>query len=196
MPRGVAQYWLTVLFLHGLALAVIVNAGAFAAPPAAARKAAEKEAEKIRAALQANFQACNEENLEALMGTLSIAMDGRQEFANEAKKLFNDTDVYLRVADFELLEFRPPFASARVIQITLPADEKDRESGDAKQVFFRGNSALLPKWECVEYTQQFRKENGQWKLHLITTEPTPAVWPPDDPKAIRADDMPAPATTR
>ncbi|MGB8853221.1 MAG: hypothetical protein WCC69_06620 [Pirellulales bacterium] len=153
----------------------------------------QRQAEQhIRAALQANFQACNEENLEALMGTLSVAMDGREEFANEARTLFRDTDVYLRVADFELLEFRPPFASARVIQITLPANEKDRVSGDARQVFFRGNSALLPKWECVEYTQQFRKENGHWRLHLITTEPKPAVWPPDDPNAIRLDNMPAP----
>lgn len=174
---------------------VILFAGtppSFAAPPAGTSKAAAKETEKIRAALQANFQACNEENLDALMGTLSVAMDGRQEFANEARTLFRDADVYLRVADFELLEFRPPFASARVIQITLPANEKDRESGDARQVFFRGNSALLPKWECVEYTQQFRKENGQWKLHLITTEPKPAVWPPDNPNAIRLDNMPAP----
>lgn len=168
----------------------------FAAPPGALSKAADKEIEHIRAALQANFQACNEENLEALMETLSVAMDGREEFANEARTLFRDTDVYLRVADFELLEFRPPFASARVIQITLPANGKDRESGDARQVFFRGKSALLPKWECVEYTQQFRKENGHWRLHLITTEPKPAVWPPDDPNAIRLDNMPAPNVSK
>jgi hypothetical protein len=163
---------------------------ASAAPPAT--KAVEKESEQIRAVLEANFQACNQENLEALMDTLSGAMDGRQEFANEARTLFQDTDVYLRLADFELLELRPPFASARVIQITLPADEKDRTSGDAKQVFFRGNSALLPKWECVEYSQTFRKENGRWKLHLITTAPKPAVWPPDNPNALRLDNMPAP----
>ena len=175
-------------------LGTAIGSIAFAAPPP--RKAVEKEAEQIRAALQANFQACNEENLEALLGTLSVAMDGKQEFANEAKKLFEDTDVYLRVADFELLELRPPFASARVIQITLPANEKDRESGDARQVFFRENSALLPKWECVEYTQQFRKEKGQWKVHQITTEPKPAVWPPDDPNALRTDDMPAPNVSK
>ena len=171
-------------------LGTVMCSVAFAAPPP--RKAIDKEAEQIRAVLQANFQACNEENLDALMGTLSVAMDGRQEFADEARKLFGDTDVYLRLADFELLELRPPFASARVIQITLPANEKDRESGDARQVFFRGNSALLPSWECVTYTQQFRKENGKWKVHLITTKPKPAVWPPDDPNAIRLDNMPAP----
>jgi hypothetical protein len=176
-------------------LAMVADLGSVpAAPPASAVH--KKDVENIRAVLQANFQACNEENLEALLGTLSVAMGGKQEFANEARTLFEQTDVYLRLADFELLELRPPVASARVIQITLPANEKDRESGDARQVFFRENSALLPKWECVEYTQTFRKEKGQWKVHQITTEPKPAVWPPDNPNAIRPDNMPAPNVSR
>jgi hypothetical protein len=179
-------------FAHrlGATLVLLSASTTFAAPPAG--RAGEKDAEQIRAVLEANFQACNHENVEALMATCSREPPGTEEFANEARKLFQDTDVYLRLADFELLELRPPFASARVIQITLPADEKDRTSGDARQVFYRGNSALLPQWECVEYTQSFKKENGRWKLYAITTKPKPAVWPPDNPNAIRTDDMPAP----
>jgi hypothetical protein len=170
-------------------LAMVADLGsAPAAPPASA---IHKEAELIRSVLQANFQACNEENLDALMATCSREPDGTDEFAAEARKLFEQTDVYLRVADFELLELKPPYASARVIQITLPKDEKDRTSGDARQVFFRGNSALLPQWETCEYTQTFKKEQGKWKLYAITTKPKPAVWPPDNPNAIRTDDMPA-----
>ncbi len=175
-------------------LATVADLGS--APGAPPASAIHKEAEKIRAVLQANFQACNEENLDALMATCSREPQGTEEFANEARTLFRDTDVYLRLADFELLELKPPYASARVIQITLPADEKDRTSGAARQVFFRGNSALLPQWECVEYTQSFKKENGKWKVYMITTEPKPAVWPPDNPNAIRTDDMPAPKAAR
>lgn len=178
------------LYLHIAAIWPALTCGLCAAAPPAS-KAVEKEGEHIRAVLQANFQACNEENLEALMATCSREPPGTEEFAEEAKKLFKDTDVYLRLADFELLELRPPFASARVIQITLPANEKDRQTGDARQVFFRGNSALLPQWETCEYTQTFKKEGGKWKLYAITTKPTPAVWPPDNPNAIRTDDMPA-----
>lgn len=163
-----------------------------AAPPAAPSKAVEKEAEQIRAVLEANFQACNNENVDALMATCSPEPKGTEEFADEARTLFKETDVYLRLADFELLELKPPYASARVVQITLPADEKDRTSGDARQVFYRGNSALLPRWETCEYTQTFKKENGRWKLYAITTKPKPAVWPPDNPNALRLDNMPAP----
>jgi hypothetical protein len=196
VPRRVARYWLRVFFVHVMALAVIVNADSSAAPPATTIKAVEGEAEQIRAVLQANFQACNEENLDALMATCSREPQGTEEFAEEARTLFSEIDVYLRLADFELLELKPPYASARVIQITLPANEKDRESGDARQVFYRGSSALLPQWETCEYTQTFKKENGKWKLYAITTKPKPAVWPPDNPNAIRLDNMPAPVHKR
>ncbi len=167
-----------------------LSSGLSAAPPAA--KAVAKEAEQIRLVLEENFQACNNENVDALMATCSREPKGTEEFADEARTLFKETDVYLRLADFELLELKPPYASARVVQITLPADEKDRTSVDARQVFYRGNSALLPQWETCEYTQTFKKENGKWKLYAITTKPKPAVWPPDNPNAIRTDDMPAP----
>lgn len=177
------------LFVIGVGTCSVANAQPVS-------KAARREAEDIRAVLQANFQACNEEKLEALMDTLSVAMDGRQEFANEAQTAFNEVDMCLRVADFELLELRPPFATARVVQITLPANERGRSTGDAKQVFYRGNSALLPEWETCEYTQQFRKESGKWKVHLITTKPKPTVWPPDDPNANGRDKTPSAADQR
>jgi hypothetical protein len=183
----------SALYLAWLSVAAVgAGASVWAAPPAAPSKAIEKEAEQIRLVLEENFQACNNENVNALMATCSREPKGTEEFADEARTLFKETDVYLRLADFELLELKPPYASARVVQITLPADEKDRTSGDARQVFYRGNSALLPQWETCEYTQTFKKENGRWKLYAITTKPKPAVWPPDNPNAIRTDDMPAP----
>jgi hypothetical protein len=134
---------------------------------------AQREAEEVRQGLLANFDACNREDLPDLMATISRQAPNRREFEQQAKALFESTDVYVGLAEFEILELRPPFASARVVQITLPADAEDRTKGNPREVFFRDRSGLLPKWEACEYTQTFRKENGKWKTHLITTEPRP-----------------------
>lgn len=160
-----------------------------AAPPAS--KARAQEAEAIRSALEANFEACNHEDVKALVGTLSKSLPRVAEFTKEAKDTFEQTDAYFRLADFEVLEIKPPYAVARVVQITLPKDEKDRTAGTNQQIFFRNKSGLLPQWECVEYLQTFKKEGGKWKVHLILSEPKPAVWPPESKPAIRTDDMPA-----
>ena len=154
-----------------LALACVLSPCARAEEPQALSPAIQKEADKIRGVLQANFQASNDENLPALMGTLAKSMPGQQQFEAEARQMFEDTDVYLRLEDFQLIQFRPPFAAARIVQVTLPADEKDREAVSGPQQAYRGNSALLPEWERCVYTQTFRKEKGKWKVHLITESP-------------------------
>jgi sensor domain CHASE-containing protein len=152
-------------------LAVVGHASAQAAAPKKLPRAVQKEAERIREVLQANFQATNEENLPALMETIGHTMSGRQHFEAEAKKMFEDTDVYLRLEDFQLIEYRPLFAAVRVVQVTLPADEKDREAMSGRRRAYRGGTALLPEWERCVYTQTFHRENGKWKLHLITDRP-------------------------
>jgi hypothetical protein len=145
-----------------------------AAPPAS--KARAQETDAIRSALEANFQACNNEDVKALVGTLSKSLPRVPEFTKEATDTFEQTDAYFRLADFEVLEVKPPYAVARVVQITLPKDEKDRTTGTNQQIFYRNHSGLLPQWECVEYVQTFKKEGGKWKLYLITTEPKPVEW--------------------
>lgn len=162
-----------------------------AAPPCRGSCVTEKEAERLRAVIEANFQACNHEDVKALVGTLSKSLPRVSEFTKEAKDTFEQTDAYFRLADFEVLEVKPPYAVARVVQITLPKDEKDRTAGTNQQIFFRNKSGLLPQWECVEYLQTFKKEGGKWKVHLILSEPKPAVWPPGSEPAIRTDDMPS-----
>ena len=159
--------------------------------PGGLSRAAQRDAPAIREVLEANFQACNHENVDAVVATLSKTMPRVPEFAKEAKDTFEHTDAYFRLADFELLEYRPPYALARVVQITVPRDEKDRTTGTDQQIFYRGRSGLLPQWECVEYLQGFRREGGKWKVHLINSEPKAAVWPPGSEPAIRTDDMPA-----
>jgi hypothetical protein len=162
----------------GAVCLLIAASQLLAAPPAKATRTVEKQAGQIREVLEVNFQACNHENVEALLATMSKSMPGVPEFAKEARDTFDQTDAYFRLADFELVEFRPPYAVARVIQITLPRDEQDRTTGTPQQIFYRGRSGLLPPWECVEYLQRFKKEGGKWKVDLIMTKPRPAEWPP------------------
>jgi hypothetical protein len=134
--------------------------------------AVQSEVEKIQKVLEENFRACNEENIRALMATISPTMPGLAEFHNESLKMFADTDVYLSLDSFELIGYRPPFAVARVVQVTLPRDEKDREAGSELQQRYRGNTALLPEWERAVYTQQFKKEGGKWRLYGIIEVPS------------------------
>ena len=181
ITAAICRFARSALHARGIVFLVMVITAAcsvgIAGPPV--NKAIEKEADKIRVVLQANFQACNEENLPALMETLSHTMPGQQQFEAEARQLFEDADVYLRLEDFKLIQFSPPFAAARVVQVTLPAAEKDREAISGRQQAYRGNSALLPEWERCVYTQTFHKSNGKWKVHLITDMPREA---PADPE--------------
>ena len=142
--------------------------------PQPANKAVQKEADKCREVLQANFQAINEEDLPVLMGTLDRQLPKRDEFQQEARAVFADVDMYMRVKEFELLEVRGPWATARVVQLTLPANENARELGTDRQMFYRQNSMLLPEYDLVEYTQMFHKSSGKWRLWLVTTQPRPA----------------------
>lgn len=172
----------------GIIIASLLASGctnAFAVEPNS--PLAQREAKKMRAVLEVNFQACNEENVKKLLGTTSRFTGTREqmaEFAAEAKQMFEDTDVYMRLVDFELTEFSPPIAYATVIQLTLPADEKGSDEDLANRTLgtthFRSNSALLPEYELCSYRQRFNFEGGKWKVHKVVSRPVKAEWPKQD----------------
>jgi len=88
------------------------------------------------------------------------------------------------LVDFKLTKFQPPRAYATVIQLTLPADQKDaadpepgRQMGKLE---FRHKSALLPEDKLSTYKQRFNFENGQWKVHRVVSHVYPAVWPEEN----------------
>lgn len=168
----------------GLALALLFSActSVFADDPQSPR--AQQEAEEMRAVLEQNFQAINDENLPQLLATTSRftgTQEQMAEFAAEAKQMFKDTDVYMRLVEFKLTKFKPPRAYAMVTQLTLPAEEKgtEAERGGRKlgTTDFRSKSALLPEFELCTYKQRFNFENGQWKVHRVVSEPVKASWP-------------------
>jgi hypothetical protein len=104
-----------------------------------------------------------------MMKTLSPTLPDRHEFERQSSKLFADTDAYISVKDFEVLDIRPPFATARVVQATMPA--QDTPEPTAEEAYYRENSKLLPSEEEVEYVQAFKKEGGKWRLWLVMTRP-------------------------
>ena len=140
---------------------------------------AKKVEDACRAVLEQNFHAVTAEDWKALQATLSKQVGTREQVAElkeEAEKMFGDTDVYIRLSDFQLTGIQMPMAEGSVLQMTLPASEKDREPVLHKRlgVNFRHYSALLPEYELVTYKQLFRYENGKWKVHQISSEPAPA----------------------
>jgi len=150
----------------------------------------QKAIDECRMVLERNFNAVNAEDLKQLMKTFSKeAASGQHaaDFKEEATKMFADTDVYMRLVDFKIIDIRPnmrpQMAEAMVIQLTLPADEKDREPVRHRRLGlnYKHHSALLPEFELVTYRQVFRYENGKWKLHALAGAviPTDATTLPD-----------------
>ena len=131
-----------------------------------------KPAEECRAVLEQNFAAISGEDLPTLMNTLDRQLPRRDEFAQEARAVFADTNLYMRVEEFELLAVQGPWAKARVVQLTMPEDDP-AGLGTDRQQFYRQNSMLLPESQLVEYTQMFHRSNGKWRLWLVTTQPVP-----------------------
>jgi hypothetical protein len=138
-----------------------------------AAHAEHPEALKIRAALDANFDAYNKEDVKSMMATLSPTLPDRNRFESECAALFRDNDSYISVRDFELLGVEGQYASARVIQGTTTTEGAPEPTQDA--AFYRENSKLLPTEAETEYVQAFKKEGGKWRLWLVLTQPKAPV---------------------
>lgn len=97
--------------------------------------------------LQANFAACNDEDIEALMETCSVDMPDRPGFRRESEILFREKDIHYSLVDFRVTRNDGDYAEAWVVQ-TTHAD--DRKSDTERREWFRNGTTLLPKEECVE----------------------------------------------
>jgi hypothetical protein len=135
--------------------------------------------EKCQAVLEQNFQAVVGEDWKALQKSMSVQTGTPAqiaEFKDECDKMWHETDVYMRLVDFKILRVQLPMAEGLVLQMTLPASEKDREPVLHQRlgVNFRHYSALLPEYEMVVYKQLFRYEGGKWKVHQVSSVPVAA----------------------
>lgn len=134
---------------------------ALSAPPSA------REQQLITDAMNINFEACNREDIAAVMKSCADAMPDRDKFKRETVASFEEKDIHYSLVECQVLDVRLPWAKARIVQDTHVLD---RESKDQNQAAFRNSSALLPEEERVEYINTFKKENGRWKLYLIVSE--------------------------
>lgn len=126
--------------------------------------------EDMRVILQANFAACNAEDVEALMDTCSVDMPNREEFRRESQTLFREKDIHYSMQEFEVTYVDGDYAEARVVQSTYVEDRKSDSDSRAK---FRNGTTLLPLEECVEYMVAFKKDGRAWKCYLTISEPVP-----------------------
>jgi len=134
----------------------------------------------IRSAVEKNFQACNEENLRMLSDSITSYCPGKKVFLAEAKKMFEDCDVYYRLVDLEYSVSgsstaypKGPHIMVYVTQWTVPKNDDD--ALDYSE--FRQRSAMLPQWELVRYQLECHKENGVYKTHVIRGPMIEAEWP-------------------
>ena len=132
----------------------------------------------IRDLVERNFQACNEEDLKKLLALHTTNCPDRDEFAKECQKMFDETDVYIRLIDLKFVDAwmagtHGPRVIVQVTQWTVPKDQ-DIDYSD-----YRKQSALLPPYELCEYQLRCQTENNEWKCHAIVSRVDEAQWPDD-----------------
>lgn len=124
--------------------------------------------EEMREILEANFEACNNEDHVALLDTCSLDMPDREGFRKESIKLWKEKDIYYRLVKFKVLSIEGNIATATVVQLS---HTQDRNSNDDREAFIRNGTTLLTKEECVIYNVAFKKEKGEWKCLATISEP-------------------------
>lgn len=130
--------------------------------------------EDMREVMRANFEACNKEDLDALMETCSVDMPRRREFREDCERLWKEKDIYYSLIQFKVLRIKGNKAMASVVQRT---HTKDRNAPSERDKFVRNGTGLLTVDECVEYKVIMKKDKGVWKCLLVVSDPV--KWDPE-----------------
>ena len=158
-----------------------------------ANQPTQRDIEQMRDSLIANFDAQSREDVDAMIATLSPKgqqMAGPTEMAelrDECKKLFEETNLKLRLVSLNVYDYSPPSitgcAYADVVQLTLPAEHSyaDLEEYPADMSsLWRHHSAALPTSQLVKYVLRFDYDPKArtWKPSRIVEPPKPVgQWP-------------------
>jgi hypothetical protein len=132
-----------------------------AAPPT------PREQQLITELVQRNFDACNREDIDALMQTCTSQMPDREKFRRESLACFAAKDIHYSLVECEVLDVQWPWAMVRIVQDTHVLD-RSTDGGD--QAAYWNGTALLPQAGRVEYFTTCRREDGKWRLHLIVSK--------------------------
>lgn len=192
----------------GVALALIGSVSLGADQPT------QKDLDEILALMQANFDACNREDVKAILATHHpmVPADMLDKFAQEAKECFADADVRFRLARLNVTYFENPWLPGRVkiasmantytttseievIQLTLPSDHSYADLDEYPAELssdFRHNSALLPTHQVVEYTVQlgYNYRAKKWQIVRTISVVQPIVEWPENTRQIMQGEPP------
>jgi hypothetical protein len=137
--------------------------------------------------LEANCQACNEENLDKLLATMSDEMPNRDLFIETTLAGWRELDTYNRIDKVEVLKHsdaphancRYPYATALVTQTIIKVGDgqasvfKQCEDGECYDKDLAHKMNVDPKFETARMQMLFKHEDGEWKLIAGLTDPEP-----------------------
>jgi hypothetical protein len=137
--------------------------------------------------MQANFHACNEENLPKLLATVSRELPQRELFVETIKAEWAAEDTYTRLVDVEVLPHSDapnanctfPYATAWITQQTIRPNSQNIQAfeqcrnGRCRDKDLAHLFAISPNHDTVRYQALFKKEGGKWKGIANLTEPEP-----------------------
>jgi hypothetical protein len=157
----------------------------------------------LRGLMEQNMSACNEENMDKLLGLMSDEMPNREKFITTVDMAWSVDDSYNRIDALEVLEktrapngrTKWPYAVARVRQTTMFTNGEQRaeilaecedgqcpqQQGDLEHLM-----AVVPHTATVEYECLFKNENGEWKIVANVSIPVPVGSPPKYPRVKRS----------
>jgi hypothetical protein len=187
---------------------------ALLSPLAHADQPTQKDLEEILALMQANFDACNREDVNAIRATHHPMVPAAMldKFEQEAKESFAEADVRFRLARLKVMNFQNPWLPGRVkmasvantytttseievIQVTLPSDHSyaDLDEYPAQlSTDFRHKSALLPTHQVVEYTVKlgYNYRAKKWQIVGTISKVQPVTEWPENTREIMQGEPP------
>lgn len=173
------KLFFAMLTIKVIVLLVLLFFGgtAKAAPPPEAIDA-------CRAVLEENFNAFNYEDVDGLMDTIAVSASDatmRARFREEAEKLFEEEDVYIKLAFFDPFWAENGKLRAMVVQTTTKVGDENGVTAynGIGSAHFRERSGLLPPWRHAYYLQEFEydKKSKKWLVGAIVGRPK-TTWDP------------------
>lgn len=153
----------------------------------------EKIKQGISANMHANYQACNEENMDKLLACMSDEMPDPHPFVQTVQDLWDECDTYNRLDDVKVLRrcdvphanCRYPYATALITQTVIKVNngkgEHVRESCENGKCptdnRLRNLFGVDTDAETTRILMLFKHEDGEWKLIAGITEPEPVTKP-------------------
>lgn len=138
--------------------------------------AEDDAARAIRLVMEENLAACDAEDMDRLLMTMSKEMPNRELFIRETKKEWKLADTYTRLEEIEVLKHsraprantRLPYATVRVVQTMYKSERQPDDPGPTE---WSRRMLLDQEHATVEFQTLWKREAGKWRLVAALTEP-------------------------